>query len=44
MKLKNYQQLRVKVLCFANEDAIRTSGEEYGTSWDQEMWGDGSSF
>jgi hypothetical protein len=44
MKLKNYQKLCVKISYFACEDTIRTSGEEYGTSWDQEMWGDGSSF
>ena len=41
---KNYQTLRIAVVSFAIEDAIRTSGEEYGMSWDKQLWGDGSSF
>ena len=44
MKLKNYVALRMAIVSFASEDTIRTSGEEYGTSWNQEMWGDGSAF
>ena len=44
MKLKNYQTLRIAVVNLAIEDAIRTSGEEFGMSWDEAMWGDGSSF
>lgn len=44
MKLKNYVALRIRVFYTENEDMIRTSGEEYGTGWNQEKWGDGLSF
>jgi hypothetical protein len=43
MKLKNYQELQITVLCIGTEDVIRTSGEEYGTSWNGQMWGTGGS-
>lgn len=33
MKLKNYEELRIAIISFVAEDVIRTSGEEYGSSW-----------
>lgn len=44
MELRNYEALRIVVLQIASEEVIRTSGEEYGISWDRELWSDGSSF
>ena len=44
MELKNYEVLRIAVVKFAIEDVIRTSGEEFGMSWDKNLWGDGSTF
>ena len=44
MELRNYETLRIVVLRIAGEDMIRTSGEEFGISWDEELWSDGSSF
>ena len=41
MKLKNYVALQIRVIYVENEDMIRTSGEEYGISWNREFWGDG---
>jgi hypothetical protein len=34
MKLKNYEELSLVIVSFATEDVIRTSGEEYGSGWD----------
>ena len=40
MKGKNYQTLRIAIVRLAIEDAIRTSGEEYGMSWDEDWESD----
>lgn len=44
MELKNYEELRIAVVNLDTEDMIRTSGEEYGASWNGDLWGDGSTF
>jgi hypothetical protein len=41
MQLKNYEEIRITVLEIASEDMIRTSGEEFGISWDKDKWGNG---
>lgn len=33
MKLKNYEALSIVITMFTTEEVIRTSGEEYGSSW-----------